>query len=72
MKRVIRIPVKRVNDPVTETVEIGVTVSQFQDLINQRIPTFNRTVGNPDTIIDTKGINDLLFLVNKSASQLFK
>ena len=49
-KRMGRESVKAVHNTVAKSSEIGITISQFKDLFNERITTFNRAVGNSETI----------------------
>ena len=49
-KRVRRVFVKTVHNTVAESSEIGKTISQFKDLFNERITTFNMAVGNSKTV----------------------
>ena len=49
-KRMGRESVKTVHNTAAKSSEIGITISQFKDLFNERITTFNRAVGNSETI----------------------
>ena len=47
----IRISVKRIHDPVSETGKVGISIGEFKDLLDHRVASFNRTVGDSDTVI---------------------
>ena len=52
--------------------EIGVTIRQPQNLFDKRIPSFDRSVGDTLSIVDTEGIHDLSFPVGESRSEGFE
>ena len=64
--------VQRVDNPVSEPVKVGVSVSQSQHFFDERVSAFHRTIGNSYVSVGRKGIDDLVFPVRKSRSEIFK
>ena len=67
-----RISVETVHHPVTESLEITVSVGDLQDLLDHEVPTFDRTVWYSDVVEPDEGIGDLCLSVVKCIWELFK
>ncbi len=64
--------IERVEDPVAETFEVGIAVGQLQDLLDQGVPSLDRTVGDSSSFDLAEGIEDLRSPFPQSQGELFE